>query len=234
MTPIANYLLLCFGTLFAVLSPLATVPPFLAMTASDARDDRLQMARRACIVAFLVLTLFSLTGLTLLDFFGITIPAFKIAGGILLLKASLEMLAGNRARISSEERKEGIEKEDISITPLAIPLLCGPVTIITGVLLSARAVTWMHYPVLIGTILVIYLLTYYLMRLSVLYSHIVGEITLRIVSRLMGLLLASMAVQFAVNGIKELELFQPPGDTRNVSLVTGSDRDSERTDPSVW
>lgn len=110
MTDSANYLLLCFGTLFAVLSPLATV------------------------------------------------PAFKIAGGLVLLLASLEMLRGNRAsRVSKEE---GAEKEDISITPLGIPLLCGPVTIATGILLSSRAITSLHFPILIGVVLVIYGITY--------------------------------------------------------------------------
>lgn len=206
MTELGNYVLLCFGALFAVLSPLATVPPFLAMTESDHREERLMMARRACVVAFVVLVGFSITGLAILDVFGITIPAFKIAGGILLLRASLDMLQGKRARITSEEREEGAEKEDISITPLAIPLLCGPVTIVTAILLSARAVTLMHYPVLISTILVIYLITYFLLRLAVIYSHLFGEITLRVVSRLMGMLLASMAVQFVVNGVLELKL----------------------------
>jgi small neutral amino acid transporter SnatA (MarC family) len=86
-------------------------------------------------------------------------PAFKIAGGILLLRASLEMLQGSRAtQITSGERAEGYQKEDISITPLAIPLLCGPVTIVTGILLSARATSWLHYPVLLGTVMVIYLI----------------------------------------------------------------------------
>lgn len=206
MIQLGNYFLLCLGTLFAVLSPMATVPPFLAMTESDHREERLIMARRACIVAFLVLVTFAITGLAILDMFRITIPAFKIAGGILLLRASLEMLKGNRARITPEERQEGAEKEDISITPLAVPLLCGPVTIVTAILLSARAVTWMHYPVLILTILTIYLFTYYLLRLAVIYSHLFGELTLRVISRLMGMLLAAMAVQFVVNGVVEAKL----------------------------
>lgn len=206
MTELTDYLLVCFGTLFAVLSPLATVPPFLAMTDSDTQSNRLQMARRACIVACLVLLVFSVTGLTILNFFGITVPAFKIAGGILLLRASLEMLQGSRAtQITSGERAEGYQKEDISITPLAIPLLCGPVTIVTGILLSARATSWMHYPVLIGTIMVIYLITYCVLRIAVTYSYLFSEIARRTVTRLMGLLLASLAVQFVVNGVKDLD-----------------------------
>jgi multiple antibiotic resistance protein len=205
MAPLGNYLLLCFGTLFAVLSPLATVPPFLAMTETNSREDRLHMARRACSVAFCVLVVFSLSGLMILDFFGISVPAFKIAGGLVLLRASMEMLKGSRAKITAEEREEGMNKDDISITPLAVPLLCGPVSIASGVLLSARASTWLHYPVLVGAILVIYLITYGLLRLAVTYSHLFGELTLRIVSRLMGLLLASLAVQFVINGIREID-----------------------------
>lgn len=207
--PLGTYVAVCFGTLFAILNPLATVPPFIAMTETDSRDARLQMARRACLVAFCVLTAFALTGLAIFDFFGITVPAFKIAGGIILFQASLAMVKGTRRRIAKEERDEAVEKEDISTTPLAVPLLCGPVTIVTAILLSAKATTWMHYSILIGTILVIYLLTYILLRLSVVYSNLVGEITLRVVSRLMGLLLSALAVQFVVNGVRELNLFRP-------------------------
>jgi multiple antibiotic resistance protein len=202
-----NYFVLCFGTLFAVLSPLATIPPFLAMTVSNTRDDRLYMARRACFVALFVLLAFALTGLVILDFFGITVAAFKIAGGIVLLRASLEMLGGSRSRMAPEEREEAAHKDDVSVTPLAIPLLCGPVTIVTSILLSARATTIMHYAVLFGTIAFIYILTYILLRLAVIYSHLFSEIAMRTVSRLMGLLLASLAVQIVINGIREAEFF---------------------------
>ena len=217
MTDLGNYLLLCFGTLFAVLSPLATVPPFMAMTDGDTPREKRRMALRACAVACGVLIAFSMTGLTILDFFGITVPAFKIAGGLVLLLASLEMLRGNRAsRVSKEETAEGTEKEDISITPLGIPLLCGPVTIVTGILLSARAVTWLHYPVLIGVVLVIYGITYVILRLAINYSHLFGEIAMRIVSRLMGLLLAALAVQFVANGIREMDWRPPVEDASSV------------------
>ena len=223
MTELANYLLLCFGTLFAVLSPLATVPPFMAMTDGDTPREKRRMALRACAVACGVLIAFSMTGLTVLDFFGITVPAFKIAGGLVLLLASLEMLRGNRAsRVSKEETAEGAEKEDISITPLGIPLLCGPVTIVTGILLSARAVTWTHYPILIGVVLVIYGITYGVLRLAINYSHVFGEITMRIVSRLMGLLLAALAVQFVANGIREMDWRPPVEDAGSVVRHTSS------------
>ena len=206
MVALSNYLLLCFGTLIAVLSPLATVPPFLAMTQSSERSEQLRMAGRACAVACSVLIVFSLSGLTILNFFGITVPAFKIAGGIVLLLASLEMLRGGRpSRVTTEEAAEGAAKDDISITPLAVPLLCGPVTIVTGVLLSARAVTLLHYPVLVGTVLMIYAITYFVLRVAINYSHLFGEITMRVVSRLMGLLLAALAVQFIANGVRELD-----------------------------
>lgn len=217
MTDLANYLLLCFGTLFAVLSPLATVPPFLAMTSGDTPSEKRLMALRACAVACGVLIVFSLTGLTILDFFGITVPAIKIAGGLILLLASLEMLRGGRAsRLSKEEASEGAEKEDISITPLGIPLLCGPVSIVTAILLSARAVSWLHYPILIGVVLVIYSITYVLLRLAINYSHLFGEITMRVVSRLMGLLLGALAIQFIANGIREMDWRPPVKDASSV------------------
>lgn len=234
MVELSNYLLLCIGTLFAVLNPLATVPPFLAMTQGDERFEQRRMAGRACAVACSVLIVFSLSGLTILNFFGITVPAFKIAGGIVLLLAALEMLRGGRSsRVSKEETVEGAGKDDISVTPLAVPLLCGPVTIVTGVLLCARAVTLLHYPVLIATVLAIYAITYYVLRLAINYSHLFGEITMRVVSRLMGLLLAALAVQFVANGVRELDwtdnsssddLVGQKGDQTLVELTSPSDR----------
>ena len=216
MSDLANYRRLCFGTLFAGLSPLATVPPFIAMTQHDEQEERLRMALRACAVACGVMIFFTLTGLTILDFFGISVPAFKIAGGLVLMLASLEMIRGGRSRVTKEEAAEGKEKEDISVTPLAIPLLCGPVTIVTGILLSARAITWIYYPVLIGTVLVIYAITYIVLRLAIRYSHLFGEITMRVVARLMGLLLAALAVQFVANGIREMD-WRPPTATDTAS-----------------
>ena len=206
---LVTYALLSLGALFAVLSPFATVPAFLAMTESNTASERTQMAKRACGIAAIVLIVFSLTGMGILGIFRITIPAFQIAGGLVILRVAFGMLQeGSRpARITPGERQEGVQKDDISITPLAVPILCGPATITTGVLISSEATTWLHSGTLVLVIVLIYLGTYYMLRFTARYLHLLGEITMRVVSRLMGLLLAAVAIQFVVDGARATGIF---------------------------
>jgi multiple antibiotic resistance protein len=206
---LVTYALLSFGALFAVLSPFATVPTFLAMTENNTAAERTQMARRACGIAAVVLIVFSLAGMGILGIFRITVPAFQIAGGLVILRVAFAMLhEGSRpASVTPGERREGEQKEDISITPLAVPILCGPATLTTGVLMSSEATTWLHSGVLVLVITLIYLGTYFMLRFTARYLYLLGEITVRVVSRLMGLLLAAVAIQFIVDGIQATGVF---------------------------
>jgi len=205
---IAAYAVLCFGSLFAILNPLNTIPPFLAMTEENDAHQRIHMARRASSVAFGVMAAFALLGMAILNFFRISIPAFQVAGGLVILRVSFELLQGSRGlKVTVAETQEGLQKEDISITPLAVPILCGPGSITTAILLGSAAETWIHTVVLIASALVIYFGTFVLLRLAALHSHVFGETTLKITSRLMGLILISIAVQFILDGLREAELF---------------------------
>lgn len=204
----ATYAILSFGSLLAILSPLTTVPLFLAMTEGNSPAERAVMARRACVIACLILVGFALLGARILGFFRVSIPALQIAGGLVILRVGFEMLQGSRAlKVTPEEHLEAVEKEDISITPLAIPILCGPGTITTGILLGSQATSWLHRGVLVADALVIYVLTFYLLRLASRYSHLFGDTPLKVVSRLMGLLLLTIAVQFIVDGAGAAGLF---------------------------
>lgn len=197
-----TYALLSFGSLFAILSPFATVPTFLAMTEGNSAAERSVMAGRACKIACGVLVVFTLLGLNILGFFRVSVPAFQIAGGLVILRVAFEMLQGSRGtKVTPEERQEGKEKDDISITPLAVPILCGPGTITTGILLSSQATSWIHTGVLIANVVIIYLGTYNVLRFAAAYSHVFGDTTLKIITRLMGLLLLAIAVQFVVDGV---------------------------------
>jgi multiple antibiotic resistance protein len=199
----AGYFALCSGSLIAILSPFATVPAFLAMTEGNGTIQRVAMARRACLVACCVIVAFSLLGLRILGAFQITVPAFQIAGGIVILRVALEMLKGSGAlKVTDEEAAEGTLKDDVAITPLAVPMLAGPGTITTAVLLSSQASSYVHHAVLLANVLGIYALTYVLLRFAAEYSFVLGEITLKVLSRLMGLLLAGIAVQFVLDGVK--------------------------------
>ena len=161
------------------------------------------MARLASVVAFFVLFLFSLGGRSILGVFGVTVPAFEIAGGIVLLKIALDMLQARRTALKEtpEEQAEGASKEDIAITPLAVPMLAGPGAITAVVLISGGAASALHHAVVIGNILLVSLLTYFILRVAAIRSSLFSAITLKILSRLMGLLLAAIAVQFILNGV---------------------------------
>ena len=208
MESITTYSLLAFGSLFAVLNPFATVPPFLAMTESNSADERRVMARRACTIAAGVLFVFALSGVRVLEFFGVTVPAFQIAGGLVLSRVAFELLQGGRSlKVTAEERLEGTEKDDISITPLAVPILCGPATITAGILVASQATSWWHTGALVVMIGVVYLGIFIALRLSADHLHRLGETPIKISSRLMGLILVAVAVQFIVDGVRAGDLF---------------------------
>ncbi|MGH0029642.1 MAG: MarC family protein [Myxococcota bacterium] len=198
------YSLLAFGSLFAILSPLGTVPTFLALTEDDDLASRLSMARRACLIAFAAMATFSVLGSRILGAFQVSIPALQIAGGIVILRVGLEMLGGARRRLTPEERAEAIEKDDVAITPLGVPVLCGPGSITTGIVLESQATGALQIGVLVAIEAAIYTLTFVLLWMAVRYSAFLGQITLRVVGRLMGLLLAAVAVQFILNGVADV------------------------------
>ncbi len=208
MQELIEFSILSFWSLFVIVDPITTVPAFLAMTETNSSAERVRMARLASAVTFVVLVLFSVGGRSLLGAFGVTVPAFEIAGGIVLLKVALDMLQARRTAIKEtpEEQAEGINKDDIAITPLAVPMLAGPGAMTAVVLISAQAVSLAHQAVMIGNILLVSLITFLVLRLAALRSSIFSAITLKILSRVMGLLLAAIAVQFILTGVQAAHL----------------------------
>lgn len=198
-----DFAFLTFWSLFAIVDPITTVPTFLAMTGTNTREERIRMARLASVIAGSVLLVFALAGEMVLKAFGITVPAFEIAGGILLLIVALDMLQARRTAVKEtpEEQAAGVTKEDVAITPLAIPMLAGPGAITAVVLVSAQAASLTHRIIVIGNILLVSSLTFLILRTAAVRSSMLGPITLKIITRLMGLLLAAIAVQFILNGI---------------------------------
>jgi multiple antibiotic resistance protein len=138
---LTEFALLALSSLFAILDPIAVVPAFLAMTANDSPESKLRMARLACSVAAGVLILFAAAGNLIFKVMGITLPAFELAGSVLLLRIALDMLYAKRsaARETEEEVAEGAAKEDIAITPLGVPMLAGPGSITTALILFHQA-----------------------------------------------------------------------------------------------
>jgi multiple antibiotic resistance protein len=204
---LSEYILLAASSLFVIVDPLAAVPAFIAMTPNDSPEQRSRMARLACLVAAGVLLGFAVAGQWIFKYLGITMPAFQIAASILLFVVALDMLRALRSRVqeTSEETTAGIEKADIAITPLAIPMLAGPGAISTAILLQNQAVGIGQHIALYACIVGILFVSYFILHLSASGARWLNPIAMKISTRIMGLLLAAVAIQFMLNAIRELK-----------------------------
>ena len=204
METIIPYALLCFTSFFTLTNPLGTMPVFLTMTNGLSDDERKHIIKRATIVSVVILITFTLCGQFLFKFFGISTNGFRIAAGFIILKIGYDML---QARYSNAKLKEDEIKayvNDISITPLSIPMLCGPGAIANGIILMSDATTWELKATLITMILVVYILSYVILRLSTRLVKIIGETGNNVMMRLMGLILMVIAVECFVGGLKPI------------------------------
>jgi multiple antibiotic resistance protein len=203
-----EFSLLAFSSLFVIADPIAVVPGFLAMTPQDSPAQRDRMARLACLVMAGVLLTFALSGQLIFKLLGITLPAFQIAGSIVLLLVALDMLRAQRSRVkeSPEEQEAGTNKVDVAVTPLAIPMLSGPGAISTVVLLRGQAEGLAKTLVLCACILGVCAASYLILRLSAKGAKWLNPIAMKITTRIMGLLLAAVACQFMINALRDLAL----------------------------
>ena len=197
-------LFLIFTSVLFIVDPLTAVPTFLAMTARDKPEVRRQMACRGAWTCAITLTAFALGGSLIFKLFGITIGAFKIAGGVLIGLTALDMV---QARTSQQketpaEKAEGIEKEDVGIMPLGVPMLAGPGSISTVMVLAGASKTIATAAAVYAAIALTAYLSYLTLRTATRIERRLGQTGMRILTRLMGLVLGAIAVQFIVDGIK--------------------------------
>ncbi len=202
------YILLAASSLFVIVDPLAAIPAFIAMTPNDTPEQRSRMARLACCVGAGVLLVFAMTGELIFKVLGITMPAFQIAASIVLLLVALDMLRAQRSRVQQthEETEAGLEKNDIAVTPLAIPMLAGPGAISTAILLQNQAKDIPQRVALYVCIMGVFMASYLILRLSARGARWLNPIAMNVAIRIMGLLLAAVAVQFMLNAIKTLRV----------------------------
>jgi multiple antibiotic resistance protein len=195
------FLITAFATLFVVIDPPGLVPMFIALTSGMDRAHRATMARRACVIAFVLLTLFGLMGEALLGFIGISRPAFRIAGGILLFLTALDMLFERRT-----QRREGQTPDadhDPSVFPLATPLIAGPGAIATMILLMGQSGnSWLGGAAVLGLLAAMILVTYVFLLASPPLERLLGRTGTVVITRLLGMLLAALSVQFVIDGVK--------------------------------
>lgn len=203
-----EFSLMALSSVFFIVDPFATIPAFIVMTADDTEVKRARMARQAAWTCFLVLSAFAVAGSVIFRLFGITLPAFKIAGGLLLFLVALDMLQARRSGTQevSEERAEGMEKEEVGVTPIGMPMLAGPGAISTVMVLMGQARNWWSTIPVFAAITITSLASFYILVGGNRVRRILGEIGIRILMRLMGLVLVAIAVQFVLNGCGDLGL----------------------------
>jgi multiple antibiotic resistance protein len=200
-----TYAVLSFGSLVSIVDPFAALPFFLAFTGGMERGTQARTARVATLTCFLVLATFGVAGTFIFSFFGITIPAFKIAGGILLFGVGLEMMRGKQSetRSTSEEKAEAEAKQDVAIIPMGLPLLSGPGAIATVMVLVGKAKTWPERFGVYAAIVAVSVLTFAVLRSAAVVARVLGRTGINLIGRIMGLILAATAIQFVMDGVKE-------------------------------
>ena len=204
MEDLLPFALLCFTSFFTLTNPLGTMPVFLTMTNGMNDHERKAIVRRATIVSFITLMVFTFSGQFLFKFFGISSNGFRIAGGFIIFKIGFDMLQARYSNAKLKEEEVKTYADDISITPLAIPMLCVPGAIANAIMLLDDASTFTLKGTLIGIIALVYFITFLILQASTRLVRILGETGNNVMMRLMGLILMVIAVECFVSGLKPI------------------------------
>jgi multiple antibiotic resistance protein len=195
------YLIQAFLTLFVVIDPVGLSPIFISLAGDRPGPEQFSIARRAILIAGAILLVFAVVGTPLLHHLGISIEAFQVAAGVLLFKIAVEMVYVQRERETADEEKESRSREDISVFPLAIPLIAGPGTLATVLILASEA---KDHPLgiagVIGIAALVLIIAYIFLCLSNRLAAVLGRTGINVVTRVLGVLLAALAVQYIANG----------------------------------
>ena len=208
MTDLYTFSLLVFTSFFTLINPLGTMPVFMSMTASLSKGQRKRTAKKATMVAFLTVLAFAFSGQILFDFFGISVNSFRIVGGVIFFMMGWDMLQARLGNIKHTQDEEKINAyvEDISITPLAIPMICGPGAITNAIVLMEDAVDMVQKIVLILIIALVLFITYLILVGASKITDKLGDTGNKVMMRLMGLIVMVIAVEFFFSGLKPIIL----------------------------
>jgi multiple antibiotic resistance protein len=191
-----------FLTLLVVIDPIGLMPIFITLTEKYTPEQQDQIARQAVIVAGGILIIFTLAGNWLLRNLGISMEAFQIASGLLLLKIAVDMVFAHRERETAEEEQEAQLREDISVFPLAIPLIAGPGTLASLLILSTELDNHeLGLAIILAIVVVVLLIAYILFRLSKQLAQAFGQTGINVITRVLGVLLTALAVQYVASGV---------------------------------
>jgi multiple antibiotic resistance protein len=208
-----DFALTALVSILFVIDPVAAVPAYLAMTEGDSAEKRRRTAWKASLAAAIVLALFAAAGKAMFRFLGLTMPAFQIAGGAILFLVALDMLQAQRpTKEQPEEISEGRTKDDIALTPLAIPMLAGPASLSTVATLMSQAKDVTEAAVVYASIVVAAVVTGVTLQLAAPLNRLLGKTGIHVLTRVFGLLLAAIAVQFVLNGLRDVGLIRAPAE----------------------
>ncbi|MBX9675691.1 MAG: YchE family NAAT transporter [Methylotenera sp.] len=201
-----TYLLKITIALLAIVNPIGSLPIFISATDGWSKPDRAKTARTVALTVFIVLSLAAFIGDGILNFFGISIPSFQVGGGILIMLISISMMHGKQGgtRQTAEEAQSMAEREVIAIVPLSIPLLAGPGAISSMILSAQQQPTLLGHLSLVLPVLLVSIVIWLVLKLSDNITQRLGTIGINIITRLMGLILAAMAVEFIAHGLTGL------------------------------
>lgn len=204
MTDFLQFALITFTSVLFIVDPIAVIPTYLVITRNETPAQRRTTATRASIAAAVLMIVFGIAGRLIFRMFGITLPAFRIAGGLILWYVAMDMLRGQRStQESSTEIAEGEEKDDVALTPLAMPMLAGPGAISTVMVLANQARSVPEAVVVYGSVVLTAAISWGALRLGERLVVFLGQTGIRVMTRIMGLLLAAVAVQFVVTGARD-------------------------------
>ena len=206
MNELLAFGVLSFTSFFTLINPLGVMPVFMTMTRDIDQEHRTRTARKASIVAFVTIMIFAFSGQLLFQFFGISVDSFRVVGGVIFFLMGMDMLQARlgRVKINDSEIKSYIN--DISVTPLAIPMICGPGAITNAIVMMEDAVTMDKKAVLILAIFLVMLLTHIILYSSSRIIEILGETGNNVMMRLMGLIVMVIAVEFFFSGLRPIIL----------------------------
>jgi multiple antibiotic resistance protein len=206
--PLVRFSVLALSSIFFLVDPFATIPSFLAITQGADPARRRRMARKGALTCFIVLTTFAICGQLIFRLFGITLPAFEIAGGVILLLIGLDMLQAKRSATqeATGDTEEGAAKEDAGIVPIGIPMLAGPGSISTVMVLVGQVPSIWRWEMgaIMGSIALTSLISFWVLAGAGRVLKVLGETGIRVLVRVMGLLLVALAMQYFVNGLTDL------------------------------
>lgn len=206
MNEILAFGLLAFTSFFTLINPLGTMPIFMTMTADLDKKNRTKTAKKASIVGFLSIVLFAFSGELLFNFFGISVHSLRIVGGVIFFIMGMDMLQARLVKVKVNDSEVKTYVNDISITPLAIPMICGPGAITNAIIMMEDANNIAKKAVLIFTIFFVILLTYLILYSSSKIIKLMGETGINVMMRLMGLIVMVIAVEFFFSGLKPIIL----------------------------